>query len=111
MRRVPARQDALQGARPGGGRAPDPRLRHNSWHADMIGPRPEHAGQSGFTAMPDEILPLDERRVLARGRHGGQGVKGVVDAKFVHIWTLTNDRVSKYEQLADTRRFCDAVGK
>jgi hypothetical protein len=49
--------------------------------------------------------------VLARGRHGGQGVKGMVDTKFVHIWTLTNDRVSKYEQLADTRRFCDAVGK
>jgi uncharacterized protein len=69
------------------------------------------ADVAGFTAMPDEILPLDERRVLTRGRHGGQGVKGVVDAKFVHIWTLTNDRVSKYEQLADTRRFCDAVGK
>ena len=66
---------------------------------------------AGFTAVPDEILPLDGGRVLARGRYGGQGVKGKVDAKFVHIWTLDNGRVSKYEQLADTRRFCDAVGK
>jgi ketosteroid isomerase-like protein len=64
-----------------------------------------------FTADPDEILRLDDARVMARGRHGGNGARGPVDARFVHIWTVTDGKVSRYEQLADTRRFCDAVGK
>jgi ketosteroid isomerase-like protein len=65
----------------------------------------------GFTAAPDEILRLDDTRVITRGRHGGTGAAGPVDARFVHIWTVTDGKVSRYEQLADTRRFCDAVGK
>lgn len=69
------------------------------------------ADVEGFTADPDEILPLDDARVMARGRHGGIGVAGPVDARFVHIWTLSDGQVSRYEQLADTRKFCDAVGK
>jgi ketosteroid isomerase-like protein len=69
------------------------------------------ADVEGFTADPDEILSLDESRVLARGRHSGKGARGAVDAQFIHMWTLTDGVVSKYEQLADTRRVCDAVGK
>jgi ketosteroid isomerase-like protein len=69
------------------------------------------ADVEGFTANPDEILALDEARVIARGRHGGMGAAGPVEARFVHIWTITNGQVSRYEQLADTRKFCDAVGK
>src|SRR5688572_7457876 len=65
----------------------------------------------GFTAVPDEILPLDGARVIARGKHGGTGAGGPLDARFVHIWTITAGKVSRYEQLADTRSFCDAVGK
>ena len=64
-----------------------------------------------FTAAPDEILAIDDARVMARGRHGGTGAAGPVDARFIHIWTVTDGKVSRYEQLADTRRFCDAVGK
>ena len=64
-----------------------------------------------FTADPDEILRLDDARVMARGRHGGNGARGPVDARFIHIWTISAGKVSRYEQLADTRRFCDAVGK
>jgi ketosteroid isomerase-like protein len=64
-----------------------------------------------FTAAPYEILALDDARVMARGRHGGKGAAGPVDARFVHIWTVTDGKVSRYEQLADTRRFCDAVGR
>jgi uncharacterized protein len=64
-----------------------------------------------FTADPDEILPLDDARVMARGRHSGTGAAGPVDARFIHIWTVTDDKISRYEQLADTRKFCDAVGK
>ena len=64
-----------------------------------------------FTAAPDEILPLDGTRVVALGRHGGQGAYGLVRARFVHIWTVTNGRVSRYEQLADTHTFRTAIGK
>jgi ketosteroid isomerase-like protein len=69
------------------------------------------ADVEGFSADPDEILPLDGSRVMARGRHGGQGPRGPVDARFIHIWTINDGKVSRYEQLADTRKFCDAVGK
>ena len=69
------------------------------------------ADVEAFTANPDEILALDEVRVIARGRHGGTGAAGPVDARFVHIWTVADGKVSRYEQLADTRKFCDAVGR
>jgi ketosteroid isomerase-like protein len=69
------------------------------------------ADVEGFTAAPDEVVALDHARVMARGRHGGTGAAGPVDARFVHIWTVVDGKVSRYEQLADTRRFCDAVGK
>jgi ketosteroid isomerase-like protein len=65
----------------------------------------------GFTAAPAEILALDDARVMAQGRHSGTGARGPVDVRFVHIWTLADGKVSRYEQLADTRAFCDAVGK
>jgi hypothetical protein len=39
----------------------------------------------------------------------GAGAAGPVDARFVHIWTITDGLVSRYEQLAGTRDFCDAV--
>jgi uncharacterized protein len=65
----------------------------------------------GFTADPDEILSLDENRVFAQGRHAGRGARGPVDARFIHLWTVQDGRVTRYQQLADTKRFCDAVGK
>jgi ketosteroid isomerase-like protein len=69
------------------------------------------ADVEGFTADPDEILELDDTRVIAKGWHGGRGAAGPVDARFIHIWTVAGGKVTRYEQLADTRRFCDAVGK
>jgi ketosteroid isomerase-like protein len=67
------------------------------------------ADVEGFTAAPDEILPLT--RVVALGRYGGQGANGPVGARFVHIWTVTNGLVSRYQQLADTHTFRIALGK
>src|SRR3954451_14113359 len=68
------------------------------------------ADVEGFTAKPDEILELDDARVLARGRHGGRGAAGPVDARFVHIWTVAEGQVSRYEQLSHTQRFFAGVG-
>ena len=69
------------------------------------------ADVEGFTAVPDEILPMDGSRVVALGRHGGRGANGPVHARFVHIWTVTNDLVARYQQLADTHSFRTAIGK
>ena len=69
------------------------------------------ADVEGFTATPDEVLALDDNRVVALGRHGGQGANGPVRARFVHIWTVTNGLVSRYQQLADTHTFRTAIGK
>jgi ketosteroid isomerase-like protein len=69
------------------------------------------ADVEGFTAAPDEILALDDTRVVALGRHGGQGANGPVSARFVHIWTVTNGLVSRYQQLADTHTFRTAIGQ
>jgi hypothetical protein len=35
---------------------------------------------------------------------------GPVDARFVHIRTVDHGKVTRYQQLADTKRFCDTVG-
>src|SRR4051794_41726932 len=40
------------------------------------------ADVDGFTANPDEILALDDVRVIARGRHGGTGAAGPGGARF-----------------------------
>jgi ketosteroid isomerase-like protein len=69
------------------------------------------ADVEGFTAAPDEILSLDDTRVVALGRHDGRGANGPVRAQFVHIWTITNGLVSHHQQLADTYLFRAAVGK
>ena len=64
----------------------------------------------GFSAAPDEILAMDDAGVIARGRHSSTGAVGALDARVVHIWTVTDGLVSRYEQFADTRGFCDASG-
>jgi uncharacterized protein len=69
------------------------------------------ADVEGFTAAPDEILPLDETRVVALRRPRGRRAHGPVHARFVHLWTVTNGLVSRYQQLADTHTFRTAIGK
>ena len=77
--------------------------------SNVIGPI--LADVEGFTAAPEEILALEESRVVALGRYGGRGANGPVHARFVHIWTVTNGLVSRYRQLADTHTFRSAIGK
>jgi hypothetical protein len=59
----------------------------------------------------DRGFSLDDTRVVALGRYGGQGANGLMCARFVHIWTVTNGLVSRYQQLADTHTFRTAIGK
>jgi uncharacterized protein len=64
------------------------------------------ADVEGFTADPDEILPLDGSRWWLEAGTAAK-VRGPVDARFIHIWTINDGKVSRYEQLADTRKFCE----
>jgi hypothetical protein len=63
-----------------------------------------------FSAAPDEILPLDATRVVALGRYGGRGAGGPLDARFAHVWTVTDGKVSHFHHFADTHRFREAIG-
>jgi uncharacterized protein len=64
----------------------------------------------GFTVAPDELLDAGDR-VVSLGRYSGSGSAGPLDAAFAHVWTVDGDRVTKFVQYADTRRFGDAVGR
>ena len=63
-----------------------------------------------FTAKPDELLPLDDGRVLALGRYRGTTGAGPLDTRFAHLWTVAGGRMSHFEQFTDTYEWRTAVG-
>jgi hypothetical protein len=64
----------------------------------------------GFTAIPDEIIPAGDDRVLAMGRYRGNGASGPVDTPFAHLWTVRDGRITHFVQYVDTHLFRQAVG-
>ncbi|HUE79430.1 MAG TPA: nuclear transport factor 2 family protein [Sphingomicrobium sp.] len=64
----------------------------------------------GFSARPDELLPVGENRVLALGRYRGKGKSGEVDAVFAHVWTVEDGKIVKFVQYADTHQYRAAIG-
>ena len=64
----------------------------------------------GFTAIPDEIIPAGDDRVVAIGRYRGSGASGPVDTPFAHLWTVRDGRVTHFVQYVDTHLFRQAVG-
>ncbi len=65
----------------------------------------------GFTAGPDEILDAGEEKVVSLGRYGGRGSNGAVDVPFAHVWTVRDSKIVRFDQYADTKLFCQAVGR
>jgi hypothetical protein len=65
----------------------------------------------GFQVTPQEILPVGDDRVISLGRYSGQGANGPVDVRYAHLWTVSEGKVVRFEQFADTRLFGEAVGK
>jgi uncharacterized protein len=63
-----------------------------------------------FSAIPDEIIPAGEDRVLATGHYRGAGAAGPLDAPFAHLWTVSDGRITHFVQYADTHLFRRAVG-
>jgi len=64
----------------------------------------------GFSAIPDEIIPAGDDRVLALGHYRGTGASGPVDTPFAHLWTVRDGRVTHFVQYVDTHLFRQAVG-
>ena len=62
-----------------------------------------------FTAVPDELLPIGDDRVLALGRYRGTTDAGPLDIRFAHLWTVADNRMSHFEQFTDTQEWRAAV--
>ena len=63
----------------------------------------------GFTALPDEILPVGDDRALALGFYRGKTAAGPLETRFAHLATIDGDRVTQFEQFTDTHEWRQAV--
>jgi ketosteroid isomerase-like protein len=64
----------------------------------------------GFSAVPNEIMPAGDDRVLATGTYRGTGAAGPLEAPFAHLWTVRDGQITHFVQYADTHLFRQAVG-
>ena len=57
-----------------------------------------------WTLDIEDYLPSGDNRVVVLGRYNARhGVTGnEIDAQFVHVWTIENERVTAFQQYADT---------
>lgn len=65
---------------------------------------------AGFTVEPRSLFH-DGDTVIAIGRYRGTfRVTGrPVDAQFVHVWTIRDGRVARFQQFTDTAQFARAI--
>ena len=64
-----------------------------------------------FTAAPEELLPIGKDRVLALGTYRGTTDQGPMDIRFAHLWTVSDGRISHFEQFTDTHEWRVATGR
>ncbi|HWJ82495.1 MAG TPA: enoyl-CoA hydratase-related protein [Nocardioides sp.] len=64
-------------------------------------------------AEPEEFHLLDDGRLHVRGHYRGQGRRSgrTLDAEFIHVITVRDDRVARLEQLTDSAAFIEALGE
>ncbi|HEX5022084.1 MAG TPA: nuclear transport factor 2 family protein [Candidatus Binatia bacterium] len=63
-----------------------------------------------FTVTPEEWLDAGNHVVVLgtyTGRHKDSGTE--VRAQFAHIWSVTHERVVRFQQYTDTKQFADAI--
>lgn len=62
-------------------------------------------------AEPEEIVGLDDGRLLVLGRYRGKGRNGggTLDAAFAHVISIRDGRITSLEQHTDTARWQDAA--
>jgi ketosteroid isomerase-like protein len=62
---------------------------------------------------PREYLRAEDGRIVVVGKYVGRarGTGRMLDAQFVHFLRLKDDRILELEQITDTARWRDALGK
>lgn len=60
----------------------------------------------GFTVNPDKLVHEGDT-VVAIGRYRGtyRATSRPLDAQFVHVWTMEDGRITRFQQYADTAQF------
>ena len=65
----------------------------------------------GFTAVPDEILPVGDDRAIGLGYYRGRTPAGSLETRFAHLATVDANRITRFEQFTDTHQWRQAVGR
>ena len=65
----------------------------------------------GFTAVPDQILPVGDNQAIGLGFYRGKTAAGPLETRFAHLATVEGDRISHFEQFTDTHEWRQAVAK
>ena len=65
----------------------------------------------GFEVVPDRFL-ADGDQVVMIGRYRGKGIPTgkLLDAQALHIWTIRDGKVTRFQQFVDTRQLADVLG-
>jgi len=68
------------------------------------------AAFSGFVVTPQTYLPSGDR-VAAMGRYTGtnRATGEALDAQFVHVFTVTGGKITRFQQYTDTAQWMDVV--
>lgn len=64
----------------------------------------------GFSAAPDEILPVSDDGAIALGFYRGETDAGPLEIRFAHLARVAGGRIAQFEQLTDTHEWREAVG-
>ena len=64
----------------------------------------------GFSAVPDEILPVGDDKAIALGFYRGTTSAGPLQIRFAHLATVSGERITMFEQFTDTHEWRRAVG-
>ena len=65
----------------------------------------------GFTAVPDEILPVGDDRAIALGTYRGTTPAGPFATRIAHLATVSDGKISRFEQFTDTHEWREAVDR
>ena len=64
----------------------------------------------GFSAVPDEILPVGSDRAIGLGFYRGTTAAGPLETRFAHLATVAGGKIVRFEQFTDTHEWRRAVG-
>jgi ketosteroid isomerase-like protein len=69
------------------------------------------AEMEGFEVVPEHFLS-DGDQVVMIGRYRGKGIAtgNVFDAQALHIWTVRDGKVVRFQQFVDTRQLAEVLG-